>query len=223
MVQGAVGFGFALVAAPVLMVLQPNLVPGPITLAGLLLSFSMAYRERKSIQFKSLLQLFVGFIPGLFLGATLLTTLSSRTLSLLFGLLVLLAVLLSLARLPLPEKSLLATLPAGILSGIMNITTSMGGPPVALLFQNEPGPRFRGTLALFFFLGSLMTLMGLNQIGKMGEAELWEGVALVPAVVVGLLLAQPAACWLDQGKTRQGVLTMATLSGIGVILKALWE
>ncbi|MBF0194527.1 MAG: sulfite exporter TauE/SafE family protein [Magnetococcales bacterium] len=221
-IQGAVGFGFALVAAPILMLIQPDLVPGPITLAGLLLSLTMAIRERKAADLHNLIWLFIGFIPGLALGALFLQTLLESTLSLLFGFLVLTAVALSSNGIIIKQQSRIMTIPAGILSGIMNITTSMGGPPVALLYQNATGPKFRGTLAIFFFTGSLLTLFGLNQIGRMGEVEFIKGVYLIPAVALGLLLSKPAANWLDKGKTRYAVLIIAALSGVSVIVKTIW-
>ncbi|MBF0380935.1 MAG: sulfite exporter TauE/SafE family protein [Magnetococcales bacterium] len=221
-IQGAVGFGFALVAAPILMLLQPELVPGPITFAGLLLSLTMAIRERKAADLQNLVWLFIGFLPGLTIGAFFMLTLAHNTLSLLFGFLVLTAVALSTRGIKVNQHSNLMTIPAGILSGIMNITTSMGGPPVALLYQNAAGPKFRATLAIFFFTGSLLTLFGLNQIGRMGETEFIHGLYLTPAVVTGLFLAQPAARWLDKGKTRLAVLTIAALSGVTVIVKTIW-
>jgi uncharacterized protein len=221
-VQGAVGFGFALVAAPILMLLQPGLVPGPIIIAGLLLSMTMAFRERKSVDYQNIGWLFIGLLPGLAIGATLLSHLGEHSLSMLFGVLVLSAVGLSINGIQIKRQSRLTTLPAGILSGIMNITTSMGGPPIALLYQNESGPKFRGTLALFFFIGSLLTLAGLNQVGRMGEREFLEGLYLTPAVALGLLLAQPMAKWLDRGKTRTAVLSIAALAGVTVIIKTVW-
>jgi uncharacterized protein len=221
-IQGAVGFGFALVAAPILMLLQPDLVPGPITFAGLLLSLTMALRERKAADLYNLGWLFIGFLPGLALGAFFLQTLTQSTLSLLFGFLVITAVTLSSNGIKIQLKNRFMTIPAGILSGIMNITTSMGGPPVALLYQNASGPKFRGTLAIFFFTGSLLTLLGLNQIDRMGELEFINGIYLIPAVAIGVLLSKPAANWLDMGKTRYAVLIIAALSGVSVIVKTIW-
>lgn len=221
-VQGAVGFGYGLVAAPVLMLLQPTLVPGPISVSGLLLSGSMAIQERKFIHYHDLVWLCAGQIPGIAVGAFLMHILSARTLAFLFGFLVLTAVGLSLQCFSIKQRSHLMIFVAGLLSGIMNITTAMGGPPVALLYQNEAGPKFRGTLALYFFIGSLLTLVGLHHIDRMGEQGWRDGLHLMPMVLLGVILAKPAARWLDRGKTRQAVLTLAALSGLTVILKAAW-
>lgn len=219
-VQGAVGFGFALVAAPILMLLQPELVPGPITFSALLLSLVMAIKERNAVLYKNIGWLLLGYLPGIVCGATMLHYLSRQTLSFIFGFLVLTAVAISLKKLSPNQNSRLITMPAGLLSGIMNITTAMGGPPIALLYQNESGPKFRSTLAIFFFTGNIISLLGLNQVGRMGMSELLAGLYLTPAIILGLLLAQPAARWLDRGKTKTAVLTIAGLSGIVVLIKA---
>ncbi|MBF0447116.1 MAG: sulfite exporter TauE/SafE family protein [Magnetococcales bacterium] len=220
MIQGAVGFGFALVSAPILMLLQPQLVPGPLLFAGLLLSGTMTIKNRHVIEYKNLAWLLFGCVPGISIGALLINRLSERQLSFLFGILVLLAVGLSLGRVAQLKKNGRTLTVSGLISGIMNVTTSMGGPPVAILYQNEPGPTFRGTLALYFFVGGLLTITGLYQVGRMGQAEVWYGLYLIPGVVVGLLLAQPAARWLDQGKTRYAVLTIAALSALAVLIRA---
>jgi uncharacterized protein len=221
-IQGAVGFGFALVAAPILMMLKPDLVPGPLIFASLLLSLTMALRERKAADHRNLGWLFLGFLPGLAMGSFFLQTLTQSTVSLLFGFFILTAVVLSSNGIKIQQQSRLMTMPAGMLSGIMNITTSMGGPPVALLYQNATGPKFRGTLAIFFFTGNLLTLLGLYQIGLMGEMEFINGLYLTPAVALGLLLSKPAANWLDKGKTKYAVLIFAAISGVTVIIKTIW-
>ncbi len=222
-IQGAVGFGFALVAAPILMLLQPELIPGPITLAGLLLTATMTLQGRKEADLPSLGWLLLGFLPGLFIGASLLVNLSQRNLSLLFGFLVITAVAASIRGLAIKNPGFESIIPAGLISGVMSITTSMGGPPVALLFQHAAGPKFRGTLAMFFLLGGILALVGLNRVGRMGAEEFLDGLYLMPSVALGLLLARPLARWLDKGKTRVAVLAIAALAGVTVIVKTLWQ
>jgi hypothetical protein len=43
--QASVGFGLALLAVPLLALVDPRLVPGPMLLAGSLLALASAYRE----------------------------------------------------------------------------------------------------------------------------------------------------------------------------------
>ena len=61
---------------------------------------------------------------------------------------------------------------AGTLSGFMGTTSSIGGPPMALLYQGTEGIRLRGTLAVFFTIGVLISLVALTAVGRFGLREL---------------------------------------------------
>ena len=61
-VQSAIGFGLAIVAAPLLFLLSPDYVPGPITATALILSMANAYRYRSRISLQGL----GAGLPGVF-------------------------------------------------------------------------------------------------------------------------------------------------------------
>lgn len=69
LVQGAVGFGMALVAAPLLVLIRPQLVPGPLLVSGLALTLLVARRERDSIDLLGVKWGLVGRVPGVAIGA----------------------------------------------------------------------------------------------------------------------------------------------------------
>ena len=73
-VQGAVGFGMALLAAPLLVLIRPELVPGPLLINGLALTLLVARRERDSIDLFGVKWALVGRVPGVALGALALAT-----------------------------------------------------------------------------------------------------------------------------------------------------
>src|SRR5688572_3645039 len=50
--QASIGIGLALLAVPLLALIDPNLVPGPMLLAGALLAITSAYRERHAVDVK---------------------------------------------------------------------------------------------------------------------------------------------------------------------------
>lgn len=220
-IQAGVGFGFALVVAPLLMLIQPELIPGPLMVTGLFLNLLVCLRHRRDIDREGLPWLIGAYLPGLYLGGMLLLLLSARQTAILFGLLVWLGVGLSATALnPRPTPWLLV--PAGLLSAIMAITTTMGGPPVALVFQGSAGPRFRGTLAVYFLITGLPTLAALATIGRLGPEQVRDGLWLAPPMLLGFLLARHLTAWLDRGRTRRAVLTLAALSACAVIGRALF-
>jgi hypothetical protein len=219
-VQGAVGFGMALVAAPLLVLIRPELVPGPLLINGLALTLLVARRERDSIDLFGVKWALVGRVPGVALGALALASAPAEAMSLLVGLAVLAGVALGLARVKLsPGPRVL--LGAGLLSGVFGTIASIGGPPLALVYQHEPGPRLRGTLAGYFIVGSLMTLAALIPIGRYGADELTWTLLLLPGTLLGFAGSNRLTGWVDAGRTRRAVLAITTAAGVAAVLRSL--
>ena len=219
-VQGAVGFGMALVAAPLLMLIRPELLPGPLLINGLALTLLVARRERDSIDLFGVKWALVGRVPGVALGALALATVSMKGMLLLDGLAVLAGVALGMSRVKLsPSPRIL--LAAGVLSGIFGTIASIGGPPLALVYQNESGPRLRGTLAGYFIVGALMSLAALVVVGRYGADELVWTLALLPGTVLGFACSNRFTRWLDAGRTRQAVLAITVVAGVAAVLRSL--
>ena len=47
---------------------------------------------------------------------------------------------------------------AGAVSGVMGTATSIGGAPMALIWQGHQGRRLRGTMSAFFMVGSAISV-----------------------------------------------------------------
>ena len=110
---------------------------------------------------------------------------------------------------------------AGAASGFMATAAGLGGPPVALVYQREPGLRLRGTLAAYFIVGTVLSLFALAWAGRFGAEELRLAVLLIPGTVIGYFLSRPAAAYLDGGRTRAAVLTVSILAAVSVIVTVL--
>lgn len=216
-VQGSVGFGLALLSAPLLALFEPRLVPGPILLASVVLTIAMMLRDRESLDVHGVGWALAGRVPGTALGAALLVWVPRGDLTVLFGMLVVIAALMmGFARPVRPEpRSLLG---AGLVSGVMGTASSIGGPPIALLYQGEPGPRMRSTLSAYFTIGATMSLVAVAVVGRLGRWELVATATLLPGIFAGFWLSRRAARWLDRGRTRQAVLWVAGLSGALLVI-----
>jgi len=220
MVQGAVGFGMALVAAPLLVLIRPELVPGPLLVSGLALTLLVARRERDSIDLLGVKWGLVGRVPGVALGALALALVPVEAMSLLVGIAVLAGVGLGASRLRIsPTPRIL--LVAGFVSGVFGTIASIGGPPLALVYQHETGPRLRGTLAGYFIVGSLMSLAALIAIGRYGRSELIWTLLLLPGTVLGFACSRSLTAWVDAGRTRRAVLGITVVSGVAAVLRSL--
>jgi uncharacterized membrane protein YfcA len=219
-VQGAVGFGMALVAAPLLVLIHPAIVPGPLMVAGMALTLLVAWRERDSIDLLGVRWGLVGRVPGVALGAWLLALLPVEAMSLVVGIAVLVGVALaSSGRRLAPGPRVL--LGAGFVSGVFGTIASIGGPPLALVYQHETGPRLRGTLAGYFLVGGCMSLAALFGVGRFGPSQLFWTLALIPGTLLGFAASGTFTRWVDAGRTRRAVIAISVAAGIVAVLRPL--
>ena len=218
--QGSVGLGLGLVAAPILALIDPMLVPGPILFCGLALTILMSYRERQAMDVSGLKWGVVGRFLGTLIAIVVLTNVPKKEMTLAFGVLVLFAVALSASGLHV-NPTMWTLLSAGALSGFMGTTSNTGGPPIALLYQNAPGARLRATISGFFVLGTIMSLLALMTVGRFGRYEFWSALALLPGVLIGFMLSARTLPILDRGYTRAAILALSAVSGAIVILREL--
>ena len=94
--QAAVGLGMALFVVPLLALIDVRLIPGPVLLASVALAVMMAYRGRAAINRRELTLSLVGLCMGTAVGAWGLSLVAPASLTKLFALLILVAVLVSL-------------------------------------------------------------------------------------------------------------------------------
>ncbi len=219
-IQGSVGFGLNLVAAPILVLVDDRLVPGPAIAAALVLTALMAIRDRSGLHLGEIRIALIGRIPATILAALTVALLPEKPLAILFAVLVLLAVAITASGVHVrPTRATL--LGAGALSGYMATATSIGGPPMAMVYANEDGRRMRGTLAGFFLIGTFMSLGALAATGSFGLEEIRLSGLVVPGIVVGFLCSAVGARRLDAGHTRPAVLAVSALSALSVLVETL--
>lgn len=215
--QGAIGFGANLVAVPLLILVDPVFVPIPTIAAAVLLTGLMANSEPEGARFRELGWAYAGRVPGTLLGVLALSLVARSDLQLFFGILLLLAVAMSaIGATVTPTAPVLTS--AGLMSGFMGTAISVGGPPLALVYQRSSGAELRGTLARFLTISSSFSLLILALAGQMDRDDVVLAVLLAPAVVVGYLLAGPLKEPLDRGYTRTLVLGLSGLSAVAVLV-----
>lgn len=218
--QGAVGFGSNLVAAPLLILLDESFVPAPIVVASLLLNLQMIRREGRGAFDPTVRPAMVAQVPGAVGAGLVLTLLPERGLSLLFAGLVLLGVVVSAAGWHLrPTRRTLVG--AGLAAGFMGTISGIGGPPVALVYQRAGGPTLRATLSRFFLVGGVVSLVVLGASGRIDGDSLRACLVTVPASIAGFSVSAPIARRLDRGSVRPVVLTLSSLAALAVLAREL--
>ncbi len=219
-VQGLTGFGLGLVAAPLLVFVNPELVPIPILIANLIFTILVTYSDRKGIHLIKLGWAIAGRLLGTFLGAGMMVYLSRNGIALFLGISVLVAVLLNTFGLRIDYNRRNLTI-AGILSGFTATITSIGGPFVALVYQDQSAATIRGNMSGLFLVGSFFSLASLFLVGRFSWDELMLSVYMIPGVLVGFGLSQLTKHWVAPHFLRPLILILCGVSGIVMLFKAL--
>lgn len=217
-IQGSVGFGANLIAAPLLALIDTALVPGPIFIASTSLILASAIRERDHVDWSFVGWAGLGRFPGVVAGAVVLGSVSDFSLRLLVALTIIVAVVLSSGVIHIPE-SRPAFAVAGALSGFGGTSASIGGPPVALALQHRSGSQVRSSMSAFFVIGATMTLPAMALAGRLGSGEILTGLALIPASQLGFLISGPLRKFVDAGRVRPMVLGLSVISAAALIVK----
>ncbi len=221
-VQGLVGLGVGLVSAPVVTLLAPSLMPGTLLWMGLLTPALTLVLDRSDIDWRGMAWGIPARIPGTVLGVLMVGWFSHRELGIAVGVMVLVSVLVTwrAVHVPITRGTLVA---AGFLSGVGATTTSIGGPPIAVLYQHQPARRIRSTLAVYFALGALFSLVALALTGDLTWHQTAVAAMLAPAVPLGLWLARVVRRTLDLSSIRAGVLLVCAASALLLILRSLTQ
>jgi uncharacterized protein len=183
---GVTGFGYSLVATPLLLLIGyplPFVVTANLAIA-LVTRISVAVRFRRSMWPRRVAQLIGGAVPGLWLGVLVLRAVDATTIKVAAGVITMVAAVL-LARsvnAPPPRRIRGAPLVAGFFGGFLGASTSLNGvAPVLLLARDKASPRsFLADLAMYF--------VGANAIGLLVLAaqHTLRTDALSPAFLVWL-------------------------------------
>lgn len=219
-VQGSVGLGLGLVGAPVTALLAPQLMPGTLLWLSLILPMITLTREWADIDWWGLRWAFLGRLPATAVGAWIVSVISPRALSVTVGLVILLAVALTARTVRLPMRRSVLVI-AGAVSGISGTTTSIGGPPLALVYQRELGFLVRSTLAVYFLVGAGVSLGALAVVDELTMAQTTTALWLSPLLVLGFALAVVVRKRVDGGNLRIAVMVVCAVSATTLVVRSL--
>ena len=93
---------------------------------------------------------------------------------------------------------------------------------MALVYQDASGARLRATMSGFFWIGTVLSLVALRLVGRLGVDEIRLTLVLLPALTIGLLTSRWTSSLVDAGYTRPTILVLAAAAGLAVILRQLF-
>ena len=219
-VQGSTGLGFALISGPVIGMVAPRLLPVFLLIQMIPLNGYVTWRERHALDGAGTTWISLGRLAGTFGGLGVLILVSEQRLSLLVGVSTVLAVLMTLLA-PSFEPGKWALLTAGLVTGVTETSTGVGGPPLALVYQHRPAAVLRSTVAACFLIGEVISLVVLAVSDSISSDQLQTAFLLLPAVIVGALLSRLVHHRLDGRMMRYLVLGFALASGLVGTVQAL--
>lgn len=218
-VQSLVGLGLGLVAAPVIMLVEPRLMPELMLLLAATLPVLTLAVEREDIDWRGLGWSMPTRVAGTAVGVYAVTRLSTDLLGILVATMVLVAVALTWRAVVVPLTRT-ALLLAGAVSGFTGTATSIGGPPLAILYQHEAPRTIRTTLAVYFLLGALLSVGGLALAGELHRETALLALGLAPALGVGAVVGRRLRPRLPERRVRAAVLLICAGSALALLVRS---
>src|SRR3954467_7771504 len=193
-VNGALGYGFSSLTVPVALVFYANRILNPaVVLVEVVTNLYVLFINLHGVAavWKRVLPIVTGLLPGIGIGALVLTTLQPGWIKLGTYALILPLILVQAAGFRRPvRQTWWVGLPFGTALGILYSVTTISGPPLAILFNNQGlvKTEFRAGLALVRVAESSVTAIVYYQLGLFIVESRDILLVLVPCVIVGVPL-----------------------------------
>ena len=193
-VNGALGYGFSSLTVPVALVFYTNRVLNPaLVVIEVFINLYVLFINRESIPavWKRVFPILIGLLPGIAVGAFLLASLHPGWIKFVTYTVLLPLILVQAAGLRRPIRSeRLIGFPFGTALGFLYSVTTVSGPPLAILFNNQGlvKKEFRAGLGLIRVAESTLTAIAYYHLGLFtaeSQTVLWT---IVPSVLVGIPL-----------------------------------
>lgn len=210
-VQGVVGFGFAIVSVPILALINPLMISIPQIILSLPMTAFLAFREREHVNLKGTGWLFVGRAVGIGLGFLIyrlanLNLLHLAVAAAVYGAAVFIAVPGGVRRTPFVMWA------CGAASGVMSITSAIGGPAIVVLYKNESGPVIRANLSAIFAIAVGFTITLLAVTGEMTIVDIQTAALFAPSLALGLFVSRYWRGLVDGGAIRTLMIGLALVA-----------
>lgn len=223
-VQSVAGFGFALLAVPLMVVvidLQSAVIISSFvgTLSNLLQSWQLRRNINRSMTKRFLLATVVGSPVGLLLFVYA----NQSALKIVLGVSILFGVYVLSRSLELQHVSSWLDWIMGVLSGVLLMATSTNGPPLVFVLQArkiDPST-FRATLNMVFLVSGAFGLVMFGLAGEVFQSDVNMAAISVPAMVIGISLGGVLRKYVQQDLFKKIVLVLLTVGGVSSVLGGL--
>jgi uncharacterized membrane protein YfcA len=189
--RSAFGFGNALIAMPLLILLLDIKIATPLVgLIGLITAVLMLLREGRQLELKDAIYLFLASLAGIPVGLYLLISVPEVIVKWILGLVLIGFGLFNLTGINLPKiENPYLSIPFGILSGILGGAYNANGPPVVIygLMRGWSQEKFRSTLQGYFLMAGIVVAVSQGVVGLWTSQVLRYFLISIPVVFLGVL------------------------------------
>jgi len=193
-VNGALGYGFSSLTVPVALVFYTNRILNPaLVVIEVFINLYVLFINRESVPavWKRVYPILIGLLPGIALGSYLLASLHPGWIKFVTYTVLLPLILIQAAGLRKPIRSeRLIGLPFGTGLGFLYSVTTVSGPPLAILFNNQGlvKKEFRAGLGLIRVAESSLTAIVYYYLGLFAAESQSLFLMIIPSVLVGIPL-----------------------------------
>lgn len=217
MVQGLTSFGFSLISVPLLSMFIPLKIVVPmLILYSLIINIIIFYKVREHVELKRILILIICGILATPMGTYLLLIADEKILKIAIGIIVTItAILFSLGYKFTIKKEKLSLGLVGLLSGLLNGSVSLSGPPIILFLTNQGVKKhiFRANLTSFFLILNIITIPTYLVGGLITKDVLNYTMTLFPALILGVLTGIKAADLIEEKVFKKITLLLIVFMG----------
>ena len=217
-VKGITGFGFVLVAAPLMTIfIDPQMVVPAIIVQTLATSVPILFHAYHHLRIRHMWLMALAGMAGVPIGTLILIILDASLLRLLIGSVVTMAAVVMMLgfRKPLHHE-LAASVPVGFVSGILGGSTGLSGPPVIFFYTNQDlnTREFRANIVAHFVMLDIVTLSSFIITGLLPGETLLFSAKLLPASLAGVIGGIVVNRWVRERLFRRIALVLILLAGI---------
>ncbi|HJU12641.1 MAG TPA: sulfite exporter TauE/SafE family protein [Candidatus Binataceae bacterium] len=193
-VNGALGYGFSSLTVPIALLFVPQKLLSPaLVLVELAINSWVVVNNRGSLAVvrRRAFPILIGLLPGILIGSYLLSSANPGVLKFWTYVVLLPLILLQAAGVRRPiHAERAAGLPLGVGVGVLYSTTTISGPPLALMFNNQGlhKEEFRAALGTVRVVETTLTAVVYGCLGLFSAHSMHLVIPIAPAVLLGLPL-----------------------------------
>ncbi|MGA0878519.1 MAG: sulfite exporter TauE/SafE family protein [Ilumatobacteraceae bacterium] len=223
-VQVNVGFGFALLAVPLMTIgLRTQDAVVVSTLLGLLTSGAQAWQGRRFADWILVRRLTAASLFGIPIGLVVFKQLDPNVLKGVLGIGVLVATYLLIREVNLAHRGPGLEWAAGLMSGALASSLSTNGPPLVFALQGRrlPIDAFRSTISLVFVTSGVLAMVAFIVTDEVRSQAITGMFFAIPALALGVGAGFKVRPHLDEEMARRAVLGLLAAVGVMSIVGAL--